>query len=103
MIHSGACGAPRGCACTRTKLTSPAPRLQRLVRASAPGQVWAIDFQFDPDWKGRVFKVCHVIDEFTRQHLAFHVERRMRTADVIEILGTAALVHGAPQVLCSDN
>ena len=25
-----------------------APRLQRLVRA----QVWAIDFQFDSDWKG---------------------------------------------------
>ena len=29
-----------------------APRLQHLVRASAPGQVWAIDFQFDSDWKG---------------------------------------------------
>lgn len=54
-----------------------APRLQRLVKASAPGQVWAIDFQFDSDWKGRVFKVCNVIDEFTRQHLALRVERRM--------------------------
>ena len=29
-----------------------APHLQHLVRASAPGQVWAIDFQFDSDWKG---------------------------------------------------
>ena len=29
-----------------------APRLQPLVTASAPGQVWAIDFQFDSDWKG---------------------------------------------------
>ena len=29
-----------------------APRLQRLVKASAPGQVWAIDFQFDSDWRG---------------------------------------------------
>lgn len=28
------------------------PRLQRLVAARAPGQVWAIDFQFDSDWKG---------------------------------------------------
>ena len=62
-----------------------APRLQRLVRASAPGQVWAIDFQFDSDWRGRVFKVCNVIDEFTRQHLAFRVERRMGAADVIEM------------------
>ena len=27
-----------------------APRLQRLVEASAPGQAWAIDFQFDSEW-----------------------------------------------------
>ena len=80
-----------------------APRLQRLVTASAPGQVWAIDFQFDSDWRGRVFKVCNLIDEFTRQHLAFRVERRMGAADVIEMLDLAALTHGAPQVLRADN
>ena len=80
-----------------------APRLQRLVEASAPGQVWAIDFQFDSDWKGRVFKVCNLIDEFTRQHLAFRVERRMGAVDVIEMLDLAALAHGAPQVLRADN
>ena len=82
---------------------STAPRLQRLARASATGQVWAIDFQFDSDWKGRVFKVCHVIDEFTRQHLTFRVERRMGAADVIEMLDLAVLAHGAPQVIRADN
>ena len=80
-----------------------APRLQRLVEASAPGHVWAIDFQFDSDWKGRVFKVCNVIDEFTRQHLAFRVERRMGAADVIEMLDLAVRAHGAPQILRADN
>ena len=80
-----------------------APRLQRLVEASAPGQVWTIDFQFDSDWKGRVFKVCNVIDEFTRQHLALRVKRRMGAADVIEMLDLAVLAHGAPQVLKADN
>ena len=80
-----------------------APRLQRLVKASAPGQVWAIDFQFDSDWKGRAFKVCNLIDEFTRQHLAFRIERRMGAADVIEMLDLAVLAHGAPQVLRADN
>ena len=73
------------------------PRLQRLVKASAPGQVWAIDFQFDSDWKGRVFKVCNLIDEFTRQHLAFRVERRMGAADVIEMLDLAALTMEHPR------
>ena len=80
-----------------------APHLQHLVRASAPGQVWAIDFQFDSDWKGRVFKVCNVIDEFTRQHLALRVERRMGAVDVIEMLDLAVLAHGAPQALRADN
>ena len=65
--------------------------------------MWAIDFQFDSDWKGRLFKVCNVIDEFTRQHLAFRVERRMGSADVIEMLDLAVLTHGAPQVLHADN
>ena len=80
-----------------------APHLHHLARASAPGQVWAIDFQFDSDWKGRVFKVCHVIDEFTRQHLTFRVERHMGAADVIDMRDLAVLGHGAPQVIRADN
>ena len=44
-------------------------------------------------------KVCHVIDEFTRQHLAVRVERRMGAADVIDMHDLAAVAHGAPQVL----
>ena len=73
-----------------------APHPQRLVSASAPGQVWAIDFQFDSDWKGRVLKVCHVIDEFTRQHLALRVERCIGAADVIDMRDLAVLTHGPP-------
>ena len=48
-------------------------------------------------------KVCHVIDEFTRQHLAVRVERRMGAADVIDMHDRAVLTHGAPQVLRADN
>ena len=105
VIRSGACGAARGLRVRPRKAHKPrtAPRLQRLVRASAPGQVWAIDFQFDSDWKGRVFKVCNVIDEFTRQHLALRVERHMGAVDVIEMRDLAALACGAPQVLRADN
>ena len=65
--------------------------------------MWVIDVQFDSDWKGRVFKACNLIDEFTRQHLAFRVERRIGVADVIEVLDLAAQAHGAPQVLRADN
>ncbi len=37
--------------CVRSRKASK-PRPQLLATASAPGQVWAIDFQFDSDWKG---------------------------------------------------
>ena len=53
--------------------------------------------------RGRVLKVCHLIDEFTRQHLAVRVERRMGAADVIDTCDLAVLTHGAPQVLRADN
>ena len=48
-------------------------------------------------------KVCNVIDEFTRQHLAFRVERRMGAADVIDMRDLAVLTHGEPQVLRADK
>ena len=48
-------------------------------------------------------KVCHVIDEFTHQHLAFRVERRMGAADVIDMRDLAVVAYGAPQVLRADN
>jgi putative transposase len=45
---------------------TPAARL----RATAPDQVWALDFQFDVTSFGRTIKILHVIDEFTRESLA---------------------------------
>ena len=77
---------------------------ERVVLSSPgclwPGRKWMTMRKF---WKGCVFKVCNVIDEFTRQHLALRVERRMGAADVIEMLDLAVLAHGAPQVLRADN
>jgi putative transposase len=46
--------------------TTPADRL----RAERPDHVWALDYQFDVTATGRVIKVLHVVDEFTRESLA---------------------------------
>ena len=46
--------------------TTPADRL----RAEHPDHVWALDYQFDVTAMGRVLKILHVIDEFTRESLA---------------------------------
>lgn len=45
--------------------TTPADRLH----ACRPDHVWAIDFQFDVTATGRTIKICHVVDEFTRESL----------------------------------
>ena len=46
--------------------TTPADRLA----ATHPDHVWAIDFQFDVTASGRVLKLLHVVDEFTRESLS---------------------------------
>ena len=47
--------------------------------------------------------VYNVIDEFTRQHLAFRVVQRMGVVDEIDLLDLAVLAHGVPKVLRADN
>jgi hypothetical protein len=42
-----------------------------------PGQVWALDFQFDQTADGRVLKLLNVVDEYTREALEMLVERRI--------------------------
>jgi hypothetical protein len=46
--------------------TSPADRLS----ASYPDHVWALDYQFAVTTNGRIIKMLHVTNEFTRQSLS---------------------------------
>lgn len=83
-------------------------RLCEPVRRSEPAacvnDVWALDFQFDSDEKGRAIKICHVIDEFTREHIGYRVERRIDAARVIETLDIITCQRGTrPRVLRMDN
>ena len=39
--------------------------------------MWALDFQFDQTADGRILKLLHVVDEFTREALAIECERRI--------------------------
>ena len=50
--------------------TAPADRL----RADRPDHVWALDYQFDVTATGRILKLLHVVDEFTRESLCDLVE-----------------------------
>jgi putative transposase len=80
--------------------TVPADRL----RAQRPDQVWALDFQFDQTADGRVLKLLHVVDEFTREALAIECARRIDADRTVAVLdGLVALRGGAPEYVRCDN
>ncbi len=72
-------------------------------RPAYPNHVWAWDFIFDPDERGRSLKWFSLIDEYTREWLALEADRSMTATDVIDILAQVFWVRGVPQHIRSDN
>jgi putative transposase len=80
--------------------TVPAKRLA----AEQPDHVWAIDFQFDQTADGKILKLLHVVDEFTREALAVECHRRIDTERTVSVLGRLVAERGrAPQFVRCDN
>ena len=75
--------------------TVPASRL----RAERPDHVWALDFQYDQTADGRIVKLVHVVDEFTREALEMKCERRIDAdSTVVTLDGLVAVRGGAPEL-----
>jgi transposase InsO family protein len=94
------------------KVPSKQPKRGRLwlndgscirLRATHPGQVWSYDFVMDRTHDGRAFRMLTVIDEFTRQSLAIHVDRRLNSEKVLECIAELFVKLGPPDHICSDN
>jgi len=80
--------------------TVPGDRLA----AGRPDHVWALDFQFDQTADGRILKLLHVVDEFTREALAIECERRIDADATVAVLdGLMALRRTAPEYIRCDN
>lgn len=79
--------------------TVPAKRL----RAQRPNQVWAIDFQFDQTADGRILKLLHIVDEFTREALVMHCARRIDAEATVAELEGLVSTRGAPELIRCDN
>ena len=73
------------------------------LRAEHPNHVWALDFQFDETAAQRRLKLFNVIDEFTREALAIHVDHSINADGVVEVVEAIAAVTGAPGHLRMDN
>ena len=80
--------------------TVPAARLT----AERPDHVWALDFQFDQTADGRILKLLHVVDEFTREALAMKCERRIDADATVAVLDGLIADRGrAPGHIRCDN
>jgi putative transposase len=79
--------------------TVPAKRLY----AQRPNHVWALDFQFDQTADGRILKLLHIVDEFTREALDVLCERRIDADRTVARLERLVAQRGVPEHMRCDN
>lgn len=73
------------------------------LSATAPNEVWCLDFCHDACLNGTKLKVLAVIDEFTRECLALEVATSFKSIRVQRVLSQLFAARGAPAHLRSDN
>ncbi len=90
----------------RTKL----PRRKRAWRyrvgrpgATAPNEIWAMDFVADQLFDGRPIRILAVLDAHTREALSIAARANFRAFDVVQELDRLARERGRPKTLKVDN
>jgi putative transposase len=73
------------------------------TEATAPGQVWAVDFVADRLVSGRKLRILNVLDIFSRYALGSLVEHSITGALAARHLEGLFLRYGAPRVLRRDH
>ncbi|GAA0603759.1 hypothetical protein GCM10009099_44590 [Caenispirillum bisanense] len=78
---------------------------QRETRpvATAPNQVWAMDFMADQLFDGRRIRLLTIVDAYSRLCPAIDVRHTYRGIDVVETLERVTAVHGVPKEIRVDN
>lgn len=74
-----------------------------VMRPARKGHVWSLDFIHDSTEDGRQVKAMPLIDEYTRECLALHVGRSIKSHDVIDVLAAQVAMRGAPDHIRCDN
>lgn len=65
--------------------------------------VWSWDFIHDNTVRGGGIRILSLVDEYTREVHALHVERNIGARKLCEILERVIMEHGAPDYIRSDN
>jgi len=94
------------------KVPSKQPKRGRLwlndgscirLRAERANHVWSYDFVEDRTHEGRKYRMLNIVDEFTHECLAIRIDRRLKSADVIDVLSDLFILRGVPEHIRSDN
>jgi len=72
-------------------------------RPERQNHLWSFDFMAERTHDCRPLKLLNIVDEYTRECLTIHVERRMRSIDVLEYLSDLFIERGVPEHIRSDN
>ena len=79
-----------------------APRIE-VQSESRPNESWAMDFVSDQLFNGKRFRSLTMLDSYTRECLAIHVDRSIQGTDVVEGLDRLKTSRGVPDYLRVDN
>jgi transposase len=71
--------------------------------AERPNHVWSYDFVEDRTHEGRKYRMLNLIDEFTHDRLAIRLNRKLKSADVIDVLSDQFILRGVPELLVAEQ
>lgn len=93
-------------------LAVPAKKPKRRRQGASTGlptaathrnHVWSWDFVHDTTMRGGKLRMLNVIDEYTRECLCIHVDRKINARKVRQIMARLIEEHGTPENIRSDN
>ena len=87
----------------RRRRKLPAVARVPLSMPQGPNERWSMDFIHDQLATGRRFRCLTLVDDFTRQCLAIHVDTSIGGASVVAALQRLALSRRLPKVITVDN
>jgi putative transposase len=87
----------------RPKKKLPARPRVPLAPSTKPNKFWSMDFVSDALTTHQRFRCLNIVDDCTKECLAIHVARSIRSKNVVEVLEAIAKERGYPEAIRCDN
>ena len=74
-----------------------------LIVPNCELHTWSCDFVHDKLLSGRKIRALTVIDEFNQEAITVHIEHRINSTKLLQILNQLKFEYGLPEIIRSDN